>query len=64
MREYLMAVNKKDYTEDEKWALGDCSWCKLAKYTDDGEFEKCQSEDNPSGRPLLECRYQQPDYKG
>lgn len=51
-----------EYTEDEEIALNDCQWCKLAQYNDDGEFVRCTSEDNVSGRPLLECQSQQPDY--
>ncbi len=63
---YLMVVNKKmkNFTEDEEYALRDCQWCKLSEYDDEGDFVKCRSADNPSDRPLLECRYQQPDYKG
>ena len=49
-------------TEDEKWAVRDCAWCKLSTFDDDGNFVKCQSEDNDTGRPLLECQFQRPDY--
>jgi len=49
-------------TGDEVIAEQDCCWCKLSEYDDDGNFVKCNSEKNPSGRPLLECPFQMPDY--
>ena len=55
-------MKMENLTKDEEHAEGDCVWCQLAKYTDEGDFEKCLSEDNDGGRPLLECQLQQPKY--
>lgn len=49
-------------TEDEKWAEHDCVCCEYSEYDDAGNFVKCISEDNSSGRPLIECQYQKPSH--
>ena len=47
----------ENLTDDEKWALHDCTICTFSDWEDDGEFRKCKNGDNESGRPIVECPY-------